>query len=1020
MDEINVELFGTPRVYAGRTPVVLPRRRTRALLYYLAAEPQPHSREEITAVIWPDLTPAKARRQLSDALTDLRRTLGAGVIESQGDSVGWTGPPSDVARLGTLLAEANRKAPLDAVHLLAEAAALYCGEFLTGVHLDDSEPFEEWLSDTRLRLSLDALGAFGRLARLHLDAGDYTSAIDAATRGLSFDALREDLWRLLIEARAASGDREGALQDYARCREVLRRELGVAPEAETEALRRRISASPDSAGAVGKEMAAARAWPPLPFALRLPPGALPLVGREKELGILLRCWERASQSGGLALIVGEPGIGKTRLASEFATRVAASGAIALGARCPDLADPPPYGPFEEALRAALPALTEGALASLDQWLPWAGRLLPEVGLGVPSPPQLSPEEERSRLAEATARLFEAIASGRPLLLVLEDVHWAHTATVAVIHRLARREWPAMILATFRDTEPQTPGSSALLRAAADLAAERRMERVNLAPLAQEEAEALVRTALSTAGSRVRTRPAAVAKLSEGHPLFAIELTRALIEAPNDPNLPETLTMAIRARLERASEPARRALELAVVFGHPVPLELLARAAGFEATDETIIGAIEELLARRLLKEEARSAGHVSVSHGLVTAVVYDGLSAPRRRALHARAAAALEAAAGLTGGVRMEELLRHYRLAGEPLKAAEWANKAAERAVSLGERETALARYRSAAQLLLRAGRDREAAVALERGGDACVCVIGSTNLAGDAFTEALALIGSMEGEKEMERRLHRKLAELTTRWGYCGAGRLERATVHISRSLALLEEDDSAEERGRVLSARAFMRSFEGDPAGAEEDARQALALVPPHSVAWLQAMDALSSALLAAGKAEEALRVNERRIPVARRLDDATEVNDAYKMAAFSAQRAGRLEDAERYARLALEPARRAGLWALVRDAKTVLADVLLQAGKVEEATEILEDLVADPATETDLILQPPLRRTLLAWACALQGDVTRARLLHEEARGYPGYVPTHFFGWLGDVEARLQAAMEEAKRRSAPARA
>jgi DNA-binding SARP family transcriptional activator len=1011
MEQVNIQLLGTPRIYAGSAPVALPRRRTRALLYYLSAEPQPHSREEIAALIWPDLDPAKARRQLSDALADLRRTLGAGIVQADSETISWAGPPSDVARLGALITDANR-GPADAAALLADASSLYAGEFLAGVHLDGAEAFEEWLADARLRLNLDALAAIARLARLRLDAGQYTAALDAATSGLAFDPLREDLWRLLIEARAASGDREGALQDYVRCRDTLQRELGVAPEPETEALRRRFSAEPGSIAASVKEIQAARARPPLPFALRLPPGALPLTGREKELGTLLRYWNEASSSGGLALIVGEPGIGKTRLATEFAARVVADGGLTLGARCPDLADPPPHGPFEEALRAALPAVQQGELASLGEWLPWAGRLLPELGLGFPTVGSVPPDEERSRLSEAAVRLLSIIAAGRPLLLILEDLHWAHPATVSLLHRLARRDWPALVLGTFRDTEPQTPGSTALLRVAADLAAEHRIQRLNLGPLPLQVTESLVRTALSTAGSRVRTRPAAVAEISEGHPLFAIELTRALIEAPDDPDLPETLTTAIRARMERASEQARRVLELAVVFGHPLSTDLLARASGLDPNDESLIAAIEELLARRLLKEEPGSSGHISPSHGLVTAAVYESLSAPRRRALHARAAAALESGPGPTSGDRMEALLRHYRLAGQLDRAAGWATKAAERALSLGEPQTALARYRSAAHLLLRAGQDVEAALALEKGGDATMGSCESTNIAGDAFMEALNIVDSLGEEKALKTRLHRKLSELMTRWGYCGIGRLERATTHISKALALLDEDGDNEERGRVLASRAFMRAFEDDVAGAEEDARRSLTLVPPDSFAWLQSMDALSGAVLAGGRAEEALEVDERRIPVALRLGDPLEINDAYRMSAFSAAKAGRLGVAEEYARLSLDSASRGGLDSLLRSSRTHLADALLQNGKVDEAAEILEDLVADPATETDLSLQPPLRRALLAHACALQGDADRARSLLAEAQTYPGFHPTHFFGWLGDVEARVLAAVEAAE--------
>ncbi len=367
---------------------------------------------------------------------------------------------------------------------------------------------------------------------------------------------------------------------------------------------------------------------------------------------------------------------------------------------------------------------------------------------------------------------------------------------------------------------------------------------------------------------------------------------------------------------------------------------------------------------------------------------------------------------------RLEALTRHYRLAGNLLRAAEWAMKAAERAAALAEPQTALVRYRSAAQLLIRVGRDREAALALEKGGDACMSS-PPVSISGDAFTEAVRIVDTLGDEKALKTRLHRKLSELTTRWGYCGAGRLERATGHLTLALALLDEWDDEEERSRVLASRAFLRSHEGDASGAEEDARRALSLAPPESLAWLQALDALECALLGAGRAKEALEVNILRIPVAIRLGEPFEMNDAYRMAAFSAMMAGQLDVAEHHARLSMEPAQRAGLGSMLRDSRTVLSDILLQRGNVQEAAEILEELVADPATEVDLALQPPLRRVLLAWACACLGDPARARCLLDEARTYPGFDLTHFFGVIGDAYPRAVAAIGEAESRAAVAR-
>jgi hypothetical protein len=578
----------------------------------------------------------------------------------------------------------------------------------------------------------------------------------------------------------------------------------------------------------------------------------------------------------------------------------------------------------------------------------------------------------------------------------------------------------MILGTFRDTEPQTPGSSALLRVAADLAGEHRIERVNLGPLPPEEAESLVRSALSTAGSRVRARPAAIAEISEGNPLFAIELTRALIEAPDDPDLPETLTNAIRARMERASEQARRVLELAVVFGEALSPNLLARAAGLEPTDDTLIGAIEELLARRLLKEEPGAAGDISPSHGLVAAVVYESLSAPRRRALHSRVAGALESP-GLTSGALVEALLRHFRLGGEPAKAAQWAIKAADRALSLGEPDTAVSRLRTAAALHVRAGDEHAAIQALERAGDLGT-IAGLPEAAGDSLLTAIEICETVGAGRAEKARLHRKLAELFGRWGFCDIPerfrpeRFRNATKYIDAALAMTEADPFGEDRCRILSTRAFVRSEEGDNVGAEADTRAALALAPHGSPAWFQAMDALFGVFLSSGRPQEALACCLERVPVAEQLGDAIEINDAYRGASVTAMRAGKFQDAERYARLSEEPVLKLGIPGFVRLSRTDHANALLHLQRWQEAFDIADALVADPCTATDHPTQPVWRRFLLAEACAHLGQLQRARSLVEEAVAFPGFPGPTFFGLVVESHDRALRAIEAAERAAA----
>lgn len=1014
--EIRITLLGFPLVERGGTVVALPRRRTRALLYYLAADPQPQSREELTDIFWGHLDPVKGRRQLSDALSDLRRTFGPKNVSSDRASVAWTGPEADVVQLQLQLAAVSGEDDGVSPANFVAAADLYSGEFLAGVTVEESEPFHEWLDAQRTRIAIDVVDAYSRAARLFLDSGDADGAIEAARRGLAVDELREDLWRCLMESRAVKGDRDGALREYEHCREVVKRELGVAPDAEVEALRRQLSADPGSPGSGTREVPAAKARPPLPYSLRLPPGSLPLTGRQRELGALLRRWEEAKNgNGGMALIVGEPGIGKSRLAAEFASRAAAADCIVLAGRCPDLVDAPPYGPVEEALRAGLPLVRPGALATLGQeWLPWAGRLLPEIGWGAGVAEQLSPEEERARLAEATSRLLDVIGGERPLLLVIEDIHWSHPSSVSLLHHIARQGKRMLVLATFRDTEPDTEASTALKRAAGDLSKAGLLERIDLEALPSADAEALVRVALTTAGAKVKIRPAALAELSEGHPLFMLELMRSLLEAPDDPELPETLTSTIQARVERTSEYARRVLELSVVFGEDVSPSLLARASGVESTDEPLVSAVEELLARRLLREENASTAAYSVSHGLVAAAIYRSLSGVRRRALHARAAAALDSAEERESGARVESLVRHYKMAGEVVHAAEKCMEAGDRAWELAEPDAAIARYSMAADLYSRAGRGPDAATAWERAGDAGIyeCAMAG---AGDAFSAALEIAKRGE-DRPMLARLHRKLAEAHTRWGYGGLQRWKGASLHIDKA-AELTDREAKEEWSRILSARSFLRAAlcmgednpHTDMEAGEQDAKEAVQLAGGSVRAWLQAMDALSAQLMYAGRLEEALECILERVPVAEELGDAHELHDALRMAAYTYKLLGDPVAMERYALRSEEVVMAAALDISAWYSQTLRADALCLQGRWAEAIDLLAIPMGNRQTVDGL---PTILSTCLllaAEARARLGEVDQARALMAEATAEPGFDQHGFFGWGRDVQERAEKVIE-----------
>lgn len=990
---LAIRLLGAPRIDLNGEPVALPRRKTRSLLYFLAAAPGDHGRDELVDLFWPNLESAKGKRQLSDALSDLRRTFGSAAINGDTERIAWGGPAADAVEFKSLLDEAARTAADSAGNRLAAALELYSGEFLSGVRTDDSESFEEWVQDTRLGLSSAALSAFARLAAIRLEGGDPALAIEIAQRGLQRDNLREDLWRVLIQAHADLGDRAAALAEYARCRETLKRELGVVPEAETEALRRRISAEPGTPAAGTTESAAAKAKPPLPFPLRLPASSLGLVGRGRELGALLRAWESACEgAGGLAVIAGEPGIGKSRLAAEFASRAAASGAIVLAARCPDLNDPPPYGPIEEALRGALQTMPSGSLSKLgDEWLPWIGRLLPELGLGVTAPQPTSPEEDKARIAQAIGQVLDIVGGRRRLLMVIEDVHWAHPASIVLLHTLARRHRPMLVLMTVRDTEPHTEGTKATERVITDLAKEGLATTVSLGMLAARDTEALVALAIESAGAGAKANVRAVARLAEGQPLFALELTRAVLESPDDPELPESLTNAIGLRIDRASEFARRILELVAVFGRPATPQLLARAVGAEPSDETLVSAIEELTARRLLQEDD---GGLVLSHALIRATVYKSLSVSRRRALHARAAAALEAGHELPAGARSDALARHYRLAGDLIPASEHLLESGGRALSMGEVDTAVRRFSEAADLLRNAGMEAGAALALEHAGEALVCgcvVLG----AADKFREALAILGGAPGNDEAVGRVNVRLAEICSRWGYLRMSE-DEIEPYVETAMDYVERtpDISSEERSLAYAARSFLRAGRHELDAALQDAREAVQCADPASRAYLVAKDAECLAFIMLGRYDDSLQSTLDKVPVAAALSNYFELGDAYAMAWITRVHANEPSEAEKYARLELEANKRSGLPNRIVLSTINLSEALLMQRRFDEAMALLEEHPPTPDMNDEAPYMIARRNLVLSELHAERGDLERAKAFLDQGECYDEMVPDASF--------------------------
>jgi DNA-binding CsgD family transcriptional regulator len=419
----------------------------------------------------------------------------------------------------------------------------------------------------------------------------------------------------------------------------------------------------------------------------------PLVGRARELAALYeRLTAALAGAGGLVLIGGEAGIGKTALARALAGEAAAQGALALVGRCYELVETAPYEPWIE-LFGRYPAGPD---------LPPLPAVVARCGTegGVTSQAELF-GRVRAFIAEAAAH--------RPLVLHVEDLHWADPASLELLRFVARRlaDLPMLLLVTYRPRE-LARGSPAA-RTLPSLVREAEPVRIDLRPLDDDAVGALVATRYALPEPDVTRLVRYLRERAEGNPFFIGELLRALEEDGRlrraegtwalgdlaDAGLPRLLRQVIEARVGRLPEEAQRQLALAAVIGEEVPLELWA-AAGLP--EEGLLEVVERADEAGLLVQSADGT-RARFAHALTRLALYEGVPPVRRRAWHRRVGEALL-------GLPMPDpdaVAYHLRQAGDP-RAAAWLVRAGERAQRAYAWVTASERYAAALALLERAG----------------------------------------------------------------------------------------------------------------------------------------------------------------------------------------------------------------------------------------------------------------------------------------------------------------------------
>jgi DNA-binding CsgD family transcriptional regulator/tetratricopeptide (TPR) repeat protein len=435
--------------------------------------------------------------------------------------------------------------------------------------------------------------------------------------------------------------------------------------------------------------------------------AYPLAGRAAELEKLAALLPRAEGEGRrVALIAGAPGVGKSRLVREFARAAADSDALVLYGAC-DAAGRAPYGPFVEALDRLTRVIDPDELRVAIGPGGELSRLLPELPGppgGQPQPIAGDPDTERHRLHLAVAETLANLSLRRPILLVIEDAHWADRPTLALIRHLARAAWSArlLLLVTYRD-ESEPPELRELL---ADLRRAEEVVRIRLAGLTGAEVAELVTGAVGAELDPQRADPGterrpdpelaelagAIHDLTAGNAFLVCELWRALAEtgavevvggtvrvaAPlTELGTPESVREVVSQRLSRLDPATTELLELAAVGGPEFELAPIREAAGLPEAD--LLVALREAIAGHMLEEVAGRGLGFRFTHELVRRALYDRLSLLRRAELHLRVGEGLEAT-GSPSGRRLVDLARHFEAAadlGGASRAIEYHRRAA-------------------------------------------------------------------------------------------------------------------------------------------------------------------------------------------------------------------------------------------------------------------------------------------------------------------------------------------------------
>jgi DNA-binding SARP family transcriptional activator len=771
---LSIKLLGPPEASLRGRELRFGTKKALALLCYLAAEGKKCPRGQLAELLWPRSEARHARTALRSTLSRLRKSLGEGGArrEGSGEGVGLFALEGDllgvepgeveldlrtlesvislarsetfVPSLGTSLRDRSVNGIVEHGDLLARLEGtlrIYGGEFMEGFYLEDAPEFELWLEAERERWRALFGELCGRVTRLQAEAGRLEEAIGTARLWTRHAPLEEDAHLRLIELLSFGGDAEGALRACEDFRGVLRRELGFEPSWRLVELGDRLREEVEERASLGTGLARSTSTPLSAF-------EAPFVGRQEEFGALISEHEAcvSGREPRVVAVMGEAGMGKTRLVREFLGWAKSRGADVLEGAASEGAGVS-YGPLVEAIRPRLERERAPDDLLEDAWLSELSRLLPELKERYPDlPPAPSGEGETAKgaLFEAIARAAGALASRAPVILFLDDLQWADAATLEVLDYAGRRwaEQGAPVLVLIAARPEELGGDSSFGGWLPSLGRRLPARSLVLSPLRNEDVEGLLRRL-----TRVEAEPVGspgepgspdearselerfgewLAAETGGQPFYLVETLKALLEEgklairarPNEGllleagpairvvgelnSLPTSVRDVVRGRLSSLSPSASELLAAGAVLGRGFGFGVLVAVAGLGETES--LRGLDELIERHLLFEEGggREEGTLlypgadyTFSHERIRQVTYTECGQARRWVLHRRAFGVLEGS-----GAPPAELARHALVGSLVKEAFAYSVAAGDEAAEVFAVKDAIGHYERARDLL--------------------------------------------------------------------------------------------------------------------------------------------------------------------------------------------------------------------------------------------------------------------------------------------------------------------------------